>query len=170
MRRERGFSLVEVVVAAGLLGLVLLGIGTLFATARRNITEQGDYRQALSIAQSEIEAMARIPAGDPRLRIQDPDGVDVIAGSMIGARDDLGHVEILNKVYAWNPDGCEALEASALGTCTGLYRRIEWIDDPNFDLDGTGKDYKRVTIVVGWPDPLNPDRLNRVQLETYAAK
>lgn len=172
IRSAKAFSLVEVIVAAGLIGLTLLGIGTLFATARKNISEHGDYRQALSIAQSEIEALAKLPPGSSKLWITDPSGVQVVGGSLIDTRDEAGQISILDKPYAWNPT-CPGLRQLPGLACTGLYRRVAWVDDPNFDLDGTGKDYKKVTIVLSWPDPLSsPEspRMNRIDLETYVAK
>jgi prepilin-type N-terminal cleavage/methylation domain-containing protein len=170
---ERGFSLIEVLVAAGLLGLVLLGIASLFATAQKNIGEHGDYRQGLQIAQSEIEGILKLPPGDPKLWDDDPSGVRIAAGSVIDARDAAGYVTILDKKVYWDPAGCAGLLALPGTPCEGLYRRIAWVDDPNFDLDGTGKDYKKVTVVVAWKDPLSDPaapRMNRVDLESYVAK
>lgn len=168
----KGFSLIEVVVAVGLVALVFLGIGTLFATAQRNITQHGDYRQALEIAQSEIEALAKIPPGNSKLRITDPSGVEIAGGSLLDSRNATGQITLLGKAYAWSST-CNGLLTLPGSPCTGLYRRIEWVNDPNFDLDGTGKDYKKVTIVLAWPDPLSPSdapRMNRIDLETFVAK
>ena len=172
IRGVKGFSLIEVVVAAGLIGLVLLGIATLFATARGNITQHGDYRQALGIAQAEIEALAKLPPGSSKLWITDPSGIEVVGGSLIESRDAAGQISLLGKSYGWSAT-CAGLRTLPSTPCTGLYRRLEWVNDPNYDLDGTGKDYKKVTIVLAWPDPLSSadsPRVNRIDLETFVAK
>jgi prepilin-type N-terminal cleavage/methylation domain-containing protein len=170
---NRGFSLIEVLVAAALLGVTLLGIGALFARANKEIGEHGDYRQALAIAQSEIEAIQGLYAGHPDLRITNAGGIQVTGGSVIEAVDADGFIRIYSEdaaaALAWGAT-CPGLETLPGTACPGLYRRVAWVDDPAIDYDGTQRDYKQVTVVVAWPDPLDTSRLNRLDLETFVAK
>ncbi|MGH2362285.1 MAG: type IV pilus modification PilV family protein, partial [bacterium] len=57
-----GFSLVEAIVAAGLIGLAFLALSTLFPTAYGNITYGGRTTTAVAYAQQCIEALKAIAA------------------------------------------------------------------------------------------------------------
>ncbi len=57
-----GFSIVEALVAAGLIGLAFLSISTLFPTAYGNITYGGRTTTAVAYAQQQIEQLKAIAA------------------------------------------------------------------------------------------------------------
>jgi type II secretory pathway pseudopilin PulG len=57
MRRERGFSLVEVVLALGLLAMVLISISGLFLLGGRQLRSGRDSSEALAVARAILEEM-----------------------------------------------------------------------------------------------------------------
>lgn len=57
-----GFSLVEALIAAGLVGLAFISISTLFPTAYGNITYGGRTTTAVAYAQQQIEQLKAIAA------------------------------------------------------------------------------------------------------------
>jgi prepilin-type N-terminal cleavage/methylation domain-containing protein len=58
----KGFSIVEVLIAAALIGLAFLAISTLFPTAYGNITYGGRTTTAVAYAQQKIERLKAIAA------------------------------------------------------------------------------------------------------------
>ncbi len=60
--KSGGFTLVETLVAAGLIGLGFLAISTLFPTGYSNITHGGRITTAVAFAQQKIEALGAIAA------------------------------------------------------------------------------------------------------------
>ena len=69
-RGEQGFSLIEVLIAAGILLVVALGILPLFAQAIVNNRAGADYTQATNYAKSELERLYALPFSNPELRVQ----------------------------------------------------------------------------------------------------
>ena len=57
-----GFSIIEVLIAAGLIGIAFLAISTLFPTAYGNITYGGRITTAVALAQQKIECLKAIAA------------------------------------------------------------------------------------------------------------
>lgn len=57
-----GFSIIEVLIAAGLIGIAFLAISTLFPTAYGNITYGGRITTAVAYAQQKIEQLKSIAA------------------------------------------------------------------------------------------------------------
>ncbi|MGH7411453.1 MAG: type IV pilus modification PilV family protein [Candidatus Methylomirabilis sp.] len=62
MIAKGGFSLVEALIAAGLVGLAFISISTLFPTAYGNITYGGRTTTAVAYAQQQIEQLKAIAA------------------------------------------------------------------------------------------------------------
>jgi len=58
---ERGFSVVEGLVAAAIVGLAFVAIANLFPTAYANITYGGDQTKATSYIQQKIEQLKNLP-------------------------------------------------------------------------------------------------------------
>ena len=57
MRNSRGFSLVEVLVAASILALILLAIAGLFSTAYSNVGDEGRRTKAVGLAKQKMEQL-----------------------------------------------------------------------------------------------------------------
>ncbi len=62
LRSNRGFSLLEILVAFVVLALVLGGLMRIFGTGARNLAASGEYLQAVGIAQS---VLARTGVDEP---------------------------------------------------------------------------------------------------------
>lgn len=60
---ESGFTLVEVLIAAGLLALAFFAVVNLFSTGYSNITYAGRTTTAVALAQQKIERLKAIAAG-----------------------------------------------------------------------------------------------------------
>lgn len=68
-RGEQGFSLIEVLIAAGILLVVALGVLPIFAQAIVNNRAGADYTQATNFAKSEIERLYALPFSHPDLTV-----------------------------------------------------------------------------------------------------
>lgn len=68
-RGERGFSLIEVLIASGILLVVALGVLPIFAQAIVNNRAGADYTQATNIAKSELERLYSLPFASPELQV-----------------------------------------------------------------------------------------------------
>lgn len=68
-RGEQGFSLIEVLIASGILLVVALGVLPIFAQAIVNNRAGADYTQSTNIAKSEIERLYALPFSNPDLEV-----------------------------------------------------------------------------------------------------
>jgi prepilin-type N-terminal cleavage/methylation domain-containing protein len=68
-RGEQGFSLIEVLIASGILLVVALGVLPIFAQAIVNNRGGADYTMATNIAKSELERLYSLPFSSPDLRV-----------------------------------------------------------------------------------------------------
>lgn len=66
---EQGFSLIEVLIASGILLVVALGVLPIFAQAIVNNRAGADYTQATNIAKSELERLYALPFSSPELQV-----------------------------------------------------------------------------------------------------
>ena len=76
-RGERGFSLIEVLVAAALMLVVALGILPLFTRSMSNNLQGNDYMQVSNIAKSELERLYELPFTSPELEVEGTERVRV---------------------------------------------------------------------------------------------
>ena len=60
-RGQRGFSLVEALIAAGLMLIIVLGILPLFTSAIRSNATGRDYMEVNNLARSRAEALSQVP-------------------------------------------------------------------------------------------------------------
>ena len=165
LRDQRGFTLIEGIVAALLVALVSLAVMTAFDTARRATFRSEQSQVATDRAQQELEAIRALgyesvaltsaPSGssdenDPRFRVSGSDyalsrdGTDpqplVIEG---GALYDSGVVE----GAAVDPGPTPFTSGDISGE---IYRFVTWRDDPNCPaLTCPGaQDLKRVVVAI----------------------
>jgi prepilin-type N-terminal cleavage/methylation domain-containing protein len=57
MRNSKGFSLVEVLVAASILALILLAVAGLFSTAYSNVGDEGRRTKGVALAKQKMEEL-----------------------------------------------------------------------------------------------------------------
>jgi prepilin-type N-terminal cleavage/methylation domain-containing protein len=60
-RRENGFSLIEVLLAAAILSVALLALASMFPTSYQNINYGGGMTTAADLGQQKIEALRNLP-------------------------------------------------------------------------------------------------------------
>jgi prepilin-type N-terminal cleavage/methylation domain-containing protein len=68
-RGEKGFSLIEVLIAAGIFLIVALGIVPFFTQAIVNNRAGADYTQSTNYAKSELERLFSLPMSSPDLQV-----------------------------------------------------------------------------------------------------
>lgn len=66
---QSGFSLVEVLIAAGIFLIVALGVLPIFSQAIVNNRSGADYTQATNFAKSEVERLYSLPFSSPELTV-----------------------------------------------------------------------------------------------------
>jgi len=69
MLNERGFSLMEALTSATISVIAVLGLAHTFAMGRALVDRYEVARVALSEAESQLESLTLLPAGDPTLAI-----------------------------------------------------------------------------------------------------
>ena len=57
MKNSKGFSLVEVLVAASILAVILLAVAGLFSTAYSNVGDEGRRTKAVALAKQKMEQL-----------------------------------------------------------------------------------------------------------------
>jgi prepilin-type N-terminal cleavage/methylation domain-containing protein len=66
---EAGLTLVEMLIAVALLGIVLLGIAPLFITSVRSNYAANEYTSIHNLARDRLEQLMNLPANDPQLTV-----------------------------------------------------------------------------------------------------
>jgi len=84
-RGERGFSLIEVLIAAGILLMVSLGVLPIFAQAIVNNRAGADYTQATNYAKSELERLYSLPFSSPDLQVT---GAETVRNQYFSVKDE----------------------------------------------------------------------------------
>ena len=84
LRAQRGYNLIEVLVAMALLGVVMLAIASLFVWGRKNVYSGKQMTAAIAVGTRALEDLAPLTKEDVY------NGVFNIAGTEIGKSFDLG--------------------------------------------------------------------------------
>lgn len=117
--RESGFSLIEVLIAAGILMVVALGVLPIFAQAIVNNRAGADYTQVTNTAKSEIERLYSLPMSSPELAVT----------------TETGRAEYFSTAEHKWIDGAPTSSDSALWTRTTLIRQFHVSDLADIDAD-----------------------------------
>ena len=163
-QNNHGMSYLEALMAVGFIALLLFGLGGLVGPEPEVSTDGPDYREALNLAQAEIEVLTTLAPEEVARQMPVGEKIAVIGGSLLPERDRRGAISIYGTKVTWRPT-CDGLKGSPGDACPGLYRRIERLDgDPT--PEGTEGTY-HVTVVVAWPDPqpTSTEPLRRVDLQ-----
>ncbi|MFQ5881706.1 MAG: hypothetical protein ACE5I9_04450 [Candidatus Methylomirabilales bacterium] len=147
-RRNEGLSLLEVLLAAAILVVALLGIMSLFPTALQNVRYGGHMSQASSLAQEMVELMRT----QPFATVSSYNGLDTRSGPPAGLPASvLNHfTQWANNIAPQNPSGAlpQGWGTIAVALVPGL------------------PDLLQLTVTVGWQERGNPT----VNLVTYVAQ
>jgi prepilin-type N-terminal cleavage/methylation domain-containing protein len=123
-RESRGFSLIEVMVAAVVAVIAVLGLAFSFSAGRGLIDRYAVARDALEACQSRLDSLAMEAVKDP-----------AAADLTVGTHTRPGNIT-LNK----NQTGTEQWT-------------VVWVDDPvdgTAGADEDPNDYKRATVEIDW--------------------
>jgi prepilin-type N-terminal cleavage/methylation domain-containing protein len=124
-RGQRGFSLVEVMVAMVIAVIAVMGLAQTFGTGRALINRYEIARDALGAAQRELEVLGAVSLAS--------DSLDAGTGTRLHGPFPVSLNDRKNGTVEW---------------------RSTWMDDPQ-DNGGPGgdtdpHDYRKVTVVVRW--------------------
>lgn len=162
---SRGFTIIEVLVAASILVVALLGIASVLPTANMTLHRAGQISKAVALAQHMLETIKN----DPFIDLVNYHGVDTRTTGTWPLDDPdppvpgtpgnfMGNTNVLR----WR-DGISLFLASGAGITGGLGT----ISVTTVATDGTGNPIlRRVTVVVGWTEGGSP---YTVQLSTLAS-
>jgi prepilin-type N-terminal cleavage/methylation domain-containing protein len=68
-RREAGLTLIEMLIAVALLGIILLGIAPLFIASVRSNYAGNEYTSIHNLARDRLEQLMNLPVTDPQLTV-----------------------------------------------------------------------------------------------------
>lgn len=144
-RRDGGFSLVEVVLALGLLAIVLISISGLFFVGGRHVRGGRDSSEALAVARAVLEEME----GDSLRQTYERFGLDGTAATyQVDSRANAAAAAWQERLAAMIPDAWASIELTALGPGNPAMNQSHAI---------------RVVVEVHWNDS---GRVRRVRLGT----
>jgi prepilin-type N-terminal cleavage/methylation domain-containing protein len=148
LRKQRGFGLVEVIIALGLLGIIGIAFLTALATSSTAIIVSDKHATAESLARSEMEFVkSQDYSGDP-WSYQLPSGTSP-----------TGHLpEWWGTANHTLPDGYEHYTATV---------EAEWLD-PMEDGDSNDDGLQLITVTVTFPRD-DPEETTVIALEGYKA-
>jgi Tfp pilus assembly protein PilV len=162
-RRERGVSLIEAVIAAGLLLVIAAGILPLFAQSLSNNLAGSDSTAVSNTARSRVEEMIEMPFGSPEITLT--------AGSALVTN---AYFSLADQKWV---DGEETLADPAVWTRTATIRQysINALDDQKLetsealtsDADPGQVHFKELEIAVAGTrlgGPLGPSRRIQVRM------
>jgi len=120
-RRQRGVSLIEAVIAAGLLLVIASGILPLFAQSLSNNLAGSDSTAVSNTARSQVEELMELPFGAPAMTLTT--GTELATNS---------YYSLANKKWI---DGDETLTDPAIWTRTAIIRQysINALDDQKLE-------------------------------------
>ena len=151
---ETGFTIIEVVVALVIFGLVITGIAASSSSGLRLVTKSNGRQTATQLAVQEMELLRSTPYDSLGLaaaltKSPDPDHPDsaVSTSGTAYTVPSTGTTEPLT-ILSGGSTAHGPIAASRNGFQFSMYRYVTWLDDPANPL--AIEDYKRVTIVVMW--------------------
>jgi hypothetical protein len=147
---RKAFTLIEVVLAIGLMGLVITLIASVFVSGLYSI-KKGKYRLlAINIADKKITELKNLPLGDNVI------DTSTISSRIYGTTGVTGNIVWDGSCKEVIIDGQENMNHIPYNY------RIDVKDDPNESY------LKKVTIDVNWHDPQGGDK--SVKIITFVAR
>lgn len=138
LAREDGISLMEVLVAFMLLGIVMSGSVRFFSTTLLSLQSSERRTHATALANEELENLRTIPWGDTGFYEDDFAGTPPTDTVVIDPARPAASVAPLPEE-----------EITRAGVPLQVDRSITWIDNSQ---TGTPTDYKRLVVDVSWQD------------------
>ena len=124
-RRQRGMTLIEVLVALSILAIAILALAPLFTMSVRTNASAHQLTNANTLAREKLEELSGYPRNDPRLTIADGSNAAGPTGTTIsGALIDTSNAYVLNDLPKWYQPSTGAV--SGANTSPG----ISWFSYP----------------------------------------
>ena len=138
-RPESGLTLIEVLVAAVVLGLALLALAPMFTSAVRSNASAYQLTNSTTLAREKLEELSGYPRSDPRLAVATPNNASGPTTASVGTGSIVGvNVWCQNDLPSWyNPQtGATSTAANrpGVGWFSYPFRRTYTIEQ--FDSDG----------------------------------
>lgn len=174
--RDRGFTMVEVSIATGLITLVMLILAGAMSTAVRLTGGARQRSSASALAVERVERVRNLAFDQVALSTlptpsNDPDNPDSKV-SVIGGVSHYDNGQTVEPLIVDATDGAlpHLEDPVTLGNSElYIHQFVTWVDDPSPQLPGT-EDYKRVTVVVVWKRSLNDAVSDRITMWTFVGK
>jgi prepilin-type N-terminal cleavage/methylation domain-containing protein len=154
---ERGFSLMELVIAVSILAIVAVGFTASIALGLRSVAFARQQQTASDLATARLEHLRSIPYSQVALESApthdtDPTQPDYGVSLDNVSFDVSGHGAYEPLVVDTANGGVLHIEnpVQVGQTVMSIYQYVTWVDDPS--IPGT-QDYKRVTVVVRYTAP-----------------
>ena len=179
LRDERGTSLIELVVATFVLALAAVGLVGSLALGMRTVGNSRQRSYASSISTKRLEEARDLAFSELGLQIaptksSDPNDPDFHLTNddppLFDINQDGNYSDAEPIIVGGSIKHIEdpPLDANLTEpTEMKIYNYVTWVDDPN--VDGT-QDYKRVTVLVVWKDPLNNAVTSTVATSTFVGE
>lgn len=152
---ERGFSLIEVLVATALTGVVLTAIASVMTASIKNAAQTGYRSRATDIAQDGQEFFSREHAlnGWSTFTAPFPDGTSTYCLKELPAAGQIAQLQ---------PDGCGDLGSNQLTIGNGVFFR-----EARISKDVANPNQLGVAVIVSWQDN---ERTVQVEVERIYQK
>ena len=139
---EKGFSLIEILIAITVFAIGILAVGKMQITAIQGNSKANHLTEAVTLAQGKIEELISLDYNDPLLADGDGDGTDKDGiGTNDDGIDDSGNDFGLNDNTVGNADGSEQYQVVG-----NLQYNIFW----NIAPDEPTTDSKIIRVIVTW--------------------
>ena len=128
MKNNKGFTIIEILIALVFLAVGLLGIAGLQITTIRGNASAKKITEAITLAQEKLEDLSSLPISDPQLADPDP------------SVNDIGTNIVDNTEFFTNPDYNDDSPIQGISRVYNVY--------VNFPSPGL----RTITVIVGWQD------------------
>ena len=135
VKQEEGYTLVEVLIALGILGFGLLAVATMQVTAIKTNSMASGLSQGLTLAQAKVEELMNLSYSAPRLSDADSDGT--------GKDTDDDGIDDDGKDFGLNDIGDDSDYEEPNGRYT-----IYW----NVAVDEPVVESKTIRVIVVWTE------------------
>jgi prepilin-type N-terminal cleavage/methylation domain-containing protein len=115
--RQKGFTLIEVMVTLGLLAIVMMGLQSLLATSIRAAATASTMTTATTLAQQKIELLRNTPYSDVELTSGRSESVLFYTRSWVVAAGPVTNTKNVTVSVAWStPDGQRTVQLNTMLT------------------------------------------------------
>lgn len=162
-RRQAGLTLIEMVVALGIVALVLVSAGTAFTAALSSQRFTESHDRAVQVAQDYLQRLLKVPFSRLGVYANDPGYQRVVGGELtvtLGATRPPSAPVWMAPTFLTSADPTQSNSVTYQnhGNPFRVQESITWVQDPANGLNPAGGGgqpsygYKRITITVSWAD------------------